>query len=122
MLTKFASVVLAAALVCTLSGTPAFASTPSQPGTKTGETAVRPGSGTEADKVVDEKLKAEILKLVSDAKAGSKGVRLPGPQIQTPHRNNLSKVAKVGIGVGVGIAIAVLIFVSARCRNEPGAC
>ena len=52
MLNRFASIVLVAALVCTLAGPPAFAS--------------KPGN------VVNEELRTKIIKLVADAKAGGK--------------------------------------------------
>lgn len=117
MLNKFASNVLVAALVCTLAGTPAFANTPSNRSAKT-----RPAAATEADKVVNEKLRAEILKLVADAKAGSNVVTFPRPQIHSPQRNNLSKGAKIAIGVGIAVAVVAVILVSTRCSNEPGGC
>ena len=122
MLNKFTSVVLVAMLVCTFSATPAFAIAPSKAGAKTGETFVRSDSDTEATKVVDAKLRAEVLKLVTDAKAGGKGVTLPRPQIQSSPRNNLSTGVKIAIGVGIGIAIVAIIIVSKRCNNEPGGC
>jgi hypothetical protein len=122
MLNKFASIVLVAALVCTLAATPAFANTPSKAGARTCGTGDRPDAVTEADKVVNEKLRAEILKLVADAKAGGNVVRFPRPQIQSPHRNNLSKGAKIGIGVGIAVAVVAVILVSKRCSNEPGGC
>jgi hypothetical protein len=117
MITKFASIVVVAALVCTLAGATAFANAPSKPDSKT-----PPDTVTGADKVVNEKLRAEIFKLVADAKAGSKGVTLPRPQIQSPQRNNLSKGRKIAIGVGIAAAIVVVILVSKRCSNEPGGC
>jgi hypothetical protein len=117
MFTKFASVVLAAALVCTLAGTSAFADAPLKHSSK-----ITPAAATEADRVVNEKLRAEIFKLVADAKAGGKGVTLPRPQIQPPQRNNLSKGTKIAIGVGIAVAVVAVILVSTRCSNEPGAC
>ncbi len=117
MLNKFASIVLVAALVSTPAGTPAFADAPSKRGEKT-----RPDAVTEADKVANEKLRAEIFKLVADAKAGGKGVTLPRPQIQSPQKNNLSKGTKIAIGVGIAVAVVAVILVSKRCNNEPGGC
>jgi hypothetical protein len=118
MLNKFASIVLVAALVCTLAGTPAFANTGSKGDAKTRGTADRPDAVTEADNVANEKLRAEILRLVADAKAGRKVVTLPRPQIQSPQRNNLSKETKIAIGVGIAVAVVVVILVSKRCSNE----
>lgn len=122
MLNKFASIVLVAALVCTLSGTTAFANKPYKPDEKTRGTADQPDAVTEANKVVNQKLRAEILKLVADAKAEVNVVRFPRTQIQSPHRNNLSKGAKIAIGVGIAVAVVAVILVSTRCSNEPGAC
>lgn len=122
MLNKFVSVVIVAALICTFTAPPALAGNPSKAVVRTGETLARSDSGTEAAKANDEKLKTEIQKLVADARAGSNGVTLPRPQVQSPHRNNLSTGAKVAIGVGIGVAIVVLILVSTRCNNEPGSC
>ena len=122
MLNKFASIVLVAALVSTLAGTPAFADTQNKPGAKTRGAADRPDAVTEAGSVANEELRAEILKLVADAKAGGKVVEFPRPQIQSPHRNNLSKGAKIAIGVGIVVAVVAVILVSKRCDNEPGAC
>ena len=122
MLNKSASIVLVAALVCTFAGTPAFANTPAKPGVNTRGAADRPYAVTEAGKVVNEELRAEILKLVADAKAGSNVVTFPRPQIQSPHRNNLSKGTKIAIGVAIAVAVVAVILVSTRCDNEPGAC
>jgi len=120
MLNKFASIVLVAALVCTLTGTTAFANTPYKPGAKTRGTADRSDPVTEADKVVNQKLRAGILKLVADAKAGGNVVTFPRPQIQSPHRNNLSKGAKIAIGVGIAVAVVVAVILVKYCRNEQG--
>jgi hypothetical protein len=122
MLKKFSSIVLVMALICTLAGTPTFADPPSKPGAKTRGTTDRPDAVTEADKVVNEKLRAEIFKLVADTKAGSNVVTFPRPQIQAPQRNNLSKGAKIGIAVAVAVAVVAVILISKRCSNEPGSC
>ena len=106
MLNKFATIVLIAALVCTLAGTPAFAQTPNNPGAKKRSSAERPDVVTESGGPVNEELRADILKLVADTKAGGNVVRFPCPQIQSPHRNNLSKGAKIAIGVGIAVAVA----------------
>ena len=117
MIKKFASIVLAAALVFTLAGTSAFAENPSK-----GEAKTQPDAATEADKVVNEKLRAEMLKLVADTKAGRSVMRSSQPQIQPPQRNNLSQGTKIAIGVVIAVAVVAVIFVSKRCSNEPGGC
>lgn len=103
------SVLVAAALVCALGGTKALAET-------------RPE--TEAGKAVKETLRADISKLVAEAKAGSKTVVLPRPQIQTSKGNSLSRSAKIAIGVGIAAAVVVIVLVAVnkRCDNEPGGC
>lgn len=121
MLNKFATIVLVAALVCTLAGTPAFAQTPNNPGAKT-HSAAEPPDAVMGSARVNEELRSEILKLVADTKAGSNVVKFPRPQIQSPHRNNLSKGAKIAIGVAIAVAVVAVILVSKRCDNEPGAC
>jgi len=122
MLNKLASIVVVAALVWTLAGTPAFATTTPESNSKTGATADRRGGDREADRVANEKLQMALAKLVADAKAGSNVVTFPRPQIQSPRRNNLSTGTKIAIGVGVAVAIVAVIFISKRCSNEPGSC
>ena len=119
MFNKFATIVLVAALVCTLAGTPAFASKPNQPVAKIEATADRPD---EAGNVVNEELRTKILKLVADAKAGRNVVTFARPQIQPSQKNNLSTGAKIAIGVSIAVAVIAVIIVSKRCDNEPGAC
>jgi hypothetical protein len=71
-----------------------------------------------------ESLRAEISKLIAEAKAGGRGVAVPRLQLQTSKGNNLSKNAKIAIGVGIAAAVAVvvLVVVNKRCENEPGGC
>ena len=109
MLNKFATIVVVAALICTLAGTPAFAQLPDHPGAKTQNAAGRPDAVTDVGSLVNEELRAGILKLVTDTKAGGNVVRFPRPQIQSPQRNNLSKGAKIAIGVGIAVAVVAVI-------------
>lgn len=69
-------------------------------------------------------LRSEITKLVTEARAGSKGLVVPRPQLQTSKGNNLSKGAKIAIGVGIAAAVVIvaLVVVNKRCDNEPGGC
>ena len=109
---KLLAVLTAAALVCAL-GARGLAET--RPEGKANEPA-----GAAAK----ETLRADISKLVADARAGGRGVALPRPQIQTSKGNNLSRSARIGIGVGIAAAVAVivLVVVNRRCDNEPGGC
>lgn len=120
MRNKFASILLVLALVFTLVQLPAFANTPSEPGAKARGTAVQPDAVAEVDKVVNEKLRTEIRKLVADTRAGRNVVTFPRPQIQPPQRNNLSTGTKIAIGVGVAVVVVALIFIKKRCDNEGG--
>ncbi|HEY0377300.1 MAG TPA: hypothetical protein VGC87_10105 [Pyrinomonadaceae bacterium] len=77
-----------------------------------------------AGEVSQETLRADIIKLVAEARAGSKTVAPPRPQIQTSKGNNLSRGTKIAIGVGIALAVVVIIAVAVnkRCDNEPGGC
>lgn len=109
MLKKLLSVLVVAALVCALGGTTTLAET--RPEAKAGEAA-------------KETLRADIHKLVAEARAGSKTVVLPRPQIQTSKGNSLSKGTKIAIGVAIAAAVVVIVAVAVnkRCDNEPGGC
>jgi hypothetical protein len=112
MLKNFASFVLIATLVCTLCGTPTFAqtSTPSDVSSNVvndstdsaGKKAAQPRAG----------LKADIKKLVADAKAG-KRLSIVDPQNLPRQSNSLSKGAKIGIIVGVA-AVVILVIVAVK--------
>ena len=117
MLKRFASVVLVAALSCTLGGTAAFADTPPTSDAKAGGVTTRPGPGTEAGKRARPggTLKDDMLKLVAEAKAGKARAAVPAWQ-QPPQSNSLSKGQKVAIGVGVAVAVVVtIIVIKASC-------
>jgi hypothetical protein len=110
---KLLSVLVAAALVCALGGTRGLAET--KPEAKAPETPGKVSKGT---------LRADIYKLVADAKAGGKTVTPPRAQIQTAKGNSLSKGTKIAIGVGIAAAVVVIVAVAVnrRCDNEPGGC
>jgi hypothetical protein len=116
MLKKFSSVIVVFALCCSLGVPTAFGGSSSEPETKSkvAETATKPvGPGKSEVAPIEkpnEKLRADMLKLVRDAKAGK--VTLPAKsQIQPPTSNNWSKETKVAVGVGVAVAVVVLILV-----------
>jgi hypothetical protein len=113
MLNKFASVVLITALVYTLGGSSAFASNPSQLDTKPAmaETRSESGAATKKETQPNEKLKADMVKLVADAKAG-KVAPAERPQIQPAKSNNLSKGAKIAIGVGIAVAVVAVVLIA----------
>lgn len=119
MLNKFASLAVVIALVCPLGGTSAFANTPSDSDAKSKLVASpsKVGGTAKNEAKPNEKLRADMLKLVADAAAGK--VKLAArPQIQPAKSNDLSKGAKIAIGVG--IAIAVIVVVVAVSNRGPG--
>jgi hypothetical protein len=119
MLNKFASLAVVIALVCTLGGTSAFANTPSDADAKSKlvETPSEVGGTAKNEAKPNEKLRADMLKLVADAEAG-KVKPAARPQIQPAKSNNLSKGAKIAIGVG--IAVAVIVVMVAVANRGPG--
>ncbi|MBA3357499.1 MAG: hypothetical protein H0U18_16485 [Pyrinomonadaceae bacterium] len=120
MLNKFASLVLVIALVSTLGGSLAFANSSTKPDAKR-KVADVPGETEISDKnkvQPNEKLNAEMVKLVADAKAG-KIVPAERPQIQPAKSNNLSKGKKIAIGVAIVIAVVAVTVIVAG-KNTPG--
>ena len=116
MLKRFASVIVVFALFCGLGVHTAFARGSSEPDTKAkAEGTVSEPAGPDKGEVAptekpNEKLRANMLKLVRDAKAGK--VMLPAKsQIQPVKSNNWSKETKIAVGVGVAVAVVVLILV-----------
>lgn len=111
MLNKFASLALVIALVCTLGGTSAIARASSDPEVKPKAGEAAPESRTEIKKDTrsDTKLRADVLTLVADAKAGK--IAPSAAQMQPAKSNNLSKGTKIAIGVGIAVAVvAVVLF------------
>jgi hypothetical protein len=113
MINKFASRLLVIALVTTLGGSSAFANSPTQPDTKRNmadppaETEVSDNSKAQPN----EKLKADVAKLVADAKAG-KVAPAERPQIKPAKSNNLSKGTKIAIGVGIAVAVVAVVLIA----------
>ena len=60
-----------------------------------------------ARRIRDEKLKADVGKLVSDTKEGKH--KLSGSTAQTRSTHHFSKTAKIAIVAGVGIAVLAII-------------
>ena len=96
------------ALLCCLLGTSTYAGSSSD----SNEPKVK--SETPAEKTqAQEKLKADMTKLVADAKAGK--LKMPAQQFPQPTRNNLSTGAKIGIIAAIAgaiVLIAVLVHVT----------
>lgn len=113
MLKKVASLVVAVTLVCCLYRTPAYGSSSSDPKEPTVKTTTTAEKSPEEKSKAQEKLKADMTKLVSDAKAGK--LKMPPQQFPQPQRNNLSTGAKIGIIAAIGgviVLIAILVHVT----------
>ena len=109
MIKKLISLATVVALVCCFCGTSVYASgtDPKEPTLKT----ATPAEKSQAQ----EKLKADVTKLVADAKAGK--LKVPAQHFPQPKRNNLSTGAKIGIIAAIGGAI-VLIWVLVTLADD----
>jgi hypothetical protein len=118
MFKKFASFMLVAALTCTLCGIPAFAQTPSQSDIKWNRVNDSTDSGSAGKKAAQPhaRLKADIQKLVADARAG-KGLSIADPQSLPRQSNSLSKGTKIAIVVGVAVVV-ILVIIVVHTRNH----
>lgn len=118
MFKKFAALVLVAALFCTLGGTPAFAQNKPLPDAQSKVVSDLPDVAIAVKKEAQPggSLKADIQKLVADARAG-KGVSVTDPQNQPRQSNSLSKGTKIAI-VAVIAAVVVLVIVLVHEKNN----
>ena len=112
MIKKLGSLATVVALVCCFCATSAYARTGSDPK----EPEVK--SATPAEKTqAQEKLKADVTKLVADAKAGK--LKVPAQQFPQPKRNNLSTGAKIGIIAAIaGTIVAIVILNHVTSDND----
>ncbi|HXI23236.1 MAG TPA: hypothetical protein VNG71_05110 [Pyrinomonadaceae bacterium] len=104
-LKKITATVIAIALITCLSGV-AFAASgsDSDPSVKAKESSTKSAARDKAN----EKVKADMMKLVADAKAGKVA---PAPQQFPPAtRNNLSTAAKIGIIAAIGAGIFLIVM------------
>ena len=115
MTKKVVSLVVAVTLVCCLCKTPAYGSSSSDPKEPTVKTATPAETSSAEKSKAQEKLKADVTKLVADAKAGK--LKVPAQQFPQPKRNNLSTGAKVGIIAAIAGAI-VLIWVLVTLADD----
>lgn len=107
MLKRIASMTLVTLIVFTFCRSSAYARTFSGDEVKPAENTAPDNA---AKKQVNEKLRADMLKLVADAKAG-RVAPAPLPQMQPQKSNSLSKGAKIAIGVGIAVAVIAIIVV-----------
>jgi len=110
MSNKLTSLTLLLALICTLAGTSASAAIASEPSRKANAAGnpIESGSIPKKEAKANENLRADMLKLLEDAKAG-KVAPTARPQIQPAKSNSLSKSAKIAIGVGIAVLVIALI-------------
>ena len=99
-LISFATAVALVFCFCSVSAYARSGSDPKEPIEK----SVTPAEKSQAQ----EKLKADVTKLVADAKAGK--LKVPAQQFPQPKRNNLSTGAKIGIIAGIGAAIFLIVM------------
>jgi hypothetical protein len=118
MFKKFAALALACALCCTLGGTPAFAQNKSLPDAQSNKLSASPDSAPAIKKEAQPggSLKADIQKLVADARAG-KGVSVTDPQNQPRQSNSLSKGTKIAIVAVIAVVIIITILVIHEKNN-----
>jgi hypothetical protein len=104
MMKRLLSVGIVAALICCFWGSAAFG----KPGSDPNELSAKPASSEKELAKRNEKVKADVLKLVADTKAGKVVPRTPSPFQQTK-RNNMSTGAKIAI-VAIIAGTVFLIF------------
>lgn len=122
MISRLSALVLAVALVLSVTGRATRAQSQSADGQKTATAK----SGIDLPRATrnmesNEKLKTDVRNLVADTKAGK--VTLPrASQFSSPTSHNLSKTAKIAIVAGVVLVIVALIIVhgvkNAHCETR----
>jgi hypothetical protein len=113
---RITSVLLASLLILSLGVVSVYGKTASDstPPPKNPETSAESARST-AESKRNEKVRADMAKLVSDAKAGKVA---PKPQHLPTTRNNLSTGAKIGIAAAIGGAIFLIIMLRALNSDD----
>jgi hypothetical protein len=114
MLNRFTLAVLITALACTLGRIPACAQATMQSDLKPKQTRAVVAPETLKSVPANARLKADIDKLVAEAKAGK--IAPSAAQMQPATRNNLSKGKKIAIGVGIAIAVVTIVLIVRKPR------
>ena len=111
MLTKFATFCLVFALMTTLCWRSAFAQSSSPDASELSQPVDSSALSTARNEAKsNERLKAGMTSLLSDARAG-KIAPAAKPQIQPAQSNNLSKKTKIWIAVGIGVALVITAII-----------
>jgi hypothetical protein len=112
MIKTVVSLATVVALLCCFCGLSAYARTGSDPKEPEFKSAT-PAEKTQAQ----EKLKADMTKLVVNAKAGK--LKMPAHSFPQPKRNNLSTGAKIGIIAAIaGTIVAIIILNHVTSDND----
>ena len=114
MLKRNLSVVLVIALGCTVGKASSVASALSDPEVKPQTVEIHKGPNTPPAKST-EKLRARMLELIADTKAG-KAAPAKHPQTKLVTSNNLSKRTKIAIGVGIALGVVAIILIVNKPR------
>jgi hypothetical protein len=112
MIRRLASFMLAASILCALGVTSASANTPTGAEVKPEAASNQPAPRAAGDREAKpgEKLKADVSKMVADARAGRSATTLPPRQQPPQQSNNLSKGQKLAIAAVVVGALAIIYF------------
>jgi len=110
---RLLSIITAIAIISTLSASSAFARAANTPAGDDAATSGVPARSAMKKVDPNPRLKSDMQKLVSDAKAGKVAPR--PQQLPSTGRSNLATAAKIGIIVGIaGIVIAIIAIHSAH--------
>jgi len=114
MIGRLASFMLASMILCAACIASASANTPSNAASKSDGATTQAAPRADEDKEVKraEKLKADVSKMISDAREG-RGRSTTPPRQQTPAQsNNLSKGQKVLIVTAITVGVLAIIYFS----------
>ncbi|HEU5236705.1 MAG TPA: hypothetical protein VFU37_06160 [Pyrinomonadaceae bacterium] len=110
---KLLSIITAIAIISTVNASSAFARAGNTPAGDDAAISGVPARSATAKVDPNPRLKSDMQKLVSDAKAGKVAPR--PQQLPSTQRSNLATAAKIGIIVGIaGIVIAIIAIHSAN--------
>jgi hypothetical protein len=108
MLNRFTLAVLITALACTVGRIPACAQATTQSDLKPKQTRAVVAPETLKSVPANARLKADMDRLVADAKAGK--IAPSTAQMQPATRNNLTKGKKIAIGVAIAAAVVAIVL------------